>query len=176
MHKIVLLPAYTLCSDMEEDTKSLHTYFMETNQLGDEAMALSEQQKAELHALDPRPDLTKDHRLWVAVLMVANRIVGRELDALESIGEDPHVWKSIAGNLHGLRCYGAQLERRGNGTFKLDYKPVAEQIAWERDCTVAEAEQYVLETYLEPHKVQIKAIFDRTIEVARLARKGRRVG
>lgn len=131
---------------------------------------------ADLHALDPRPDLTKDHRLWVAVLMVANRIVGRELDALESMGEDPHVWKSIAGNLHGLRCYGAQLKRRGNGTFKLDYKPVAEQIAWERDCTVAEAEQYVLETYLEPHKVQIKAIFDRTVEVARLARKGRRVG
>ena len=109
-------------------------------------------------------------------MMVANRIVGDEMDALESMGEDPHVWKSIAGNLHGLRCYGAQLERRGNGTFKLDYKPVAEQIAWERDCTVAEAERYVLETYLEPHKVQIKAIFDRTIEVARLARKGRRVG
>lgn len=134
-------------------------------------MALSEQQKAELHALDPRPDLTKDHRLWVAVLMVANRIVGRELDALESIGEDPHVWKSIAGNLHGLRCYGAQLERRGNGAFKLNYKPVAQTIANERDCEVGEAERYVLETYLEPYKEQIKAIFDRTLDLVQQAKR-----
>ena len=138
--------------------------------------SLSTQQKQDLHALDPRPDLTKDHRLWVAVLMVANRIVGDEMDALESMGEDRQVWEGAAGVLHGMRCYEARLQRRNNGTLKLDYKPVAEHTAKERDCSVEEAERYVLETYLEPHKVQIKAIFDRTIEVARLARKGRRVG
>ena len=32
MHKIIILPAYTLCSDMVRVSKSLHTYFMEVNQ------------------------------------------------------------------------------------------------------------------------------------------------
>lgn len=131
---------------------------------------------ADLHALDPRPDLTEDHKLWVAVLMVAQKIVGKELDILASWGEDRQVWEGAAGVLHGMRCYEARLQRRNNGTLKLDYKPVAQNIANERECGLAEAERYVLETYLEPYKEQIKAIFDRTIEVARLARKGRRVG
>jgi hypothetical protein len=125
-----------------------------------------------LHALDPRPDLTEDHRLWVAVLMVANRIAGKELDTLESMGEDRQTWETAAGTLHGLRCYGARLERRHNGTFKLNYKPVVQNIANDRDCGTDEAERYVLETWLNPYKVQIKVLFDRTLQ---LAREGRSV-
>lgn len=129
-------------------------------------MALSEQQKQDLDALDPRPDLVKDHKLWVAVLMVAQKLVGKELDILVSWGEDRQKWEGAAGVLHGMRCYEARLQRRNNGTLKLDYRPVAEHTARERDCSVEEAERYVLETYLEPHKVQIKAIFDRTVGLA----------
>jgi hypothetical protein len=139
-------------------------------------VALSTQQKSDLHALDPRPDLTEDHKLWVAVLMVAQKIVGKELDILVSWGEDRQAWEGAAGVLHGMRCYEARLQRRRGGAFKLNYKPVAQNIANERDCEVGEAERYVLETYLEPYKEQIKAIFGRTVELARLARKGRRVG
>ena len=134
-------------------------------------MALSTQQKSDLHALDPRPDLTEDHKLWVAVLMVAQKLVGKELDILVSWGEDRQKWEGAAGVLHGMRCYEARLERRRGGAFKLNYKPVAQNIANERDCEVGEAERYVLETYLAPHKTQIKAIFDRTVELAREGRQ-----
>lgn len=56
--------------------------------------------------VDPRPELTADSHLWVAVIKEA------EL-------HDP----AFAGLLHGLRCCGCTLHRRENGSLRLDYRP-----------------------------------------------------
>lgn len=82
-------------------------------------------------SLDPRPDLQDDSDLWEAVLEVAKR--------------DPDLY----GLLHGLRCGGAALARRDNGSLKLDYNPLLD--GWQKDRLLAE--------WLVPNQNKIAAVF-----------------
>ena len=95
--------------------------------------------------LDPRPDLAEDHRDWMAVLAVA------ETEDLR-----------LHGLLHGLRCGGARLELRDGAKgpyYRIDYKPLLE--VWD--------EQELRETWLEPHRRQIKQVLDRGFMIKRAA-------
>lgn len=85
---------------------------------------------------DPRPDLTGDSPLWESVLDQAR--------------ED----RELHGLLHGLRCGGALLGRRENGSLKLDYTPLLN--GWEKD--------ELLKNWLEPNKTKIAAIFKAVAE------------
>lgn len=81
--------------------------------------------------VDPRPDLQQDSSLWSAVLVAA--------------ADDP----VLQGLLHGLRCGGARLERRGNGTLKLDYRPLLD--TWQ--------EEHLLTDWLMPNRNKIAQVF-----------------
>ena len=97
------------------------------------------------YRLDPRPDLVEDHRDWMAVLAVA------EL-------EDSYLY----GLLHGLRCGGTRLELRDGAKgqyYRIDYKTLLE--VWD--------EQELRETWLEPHRHQIKQVLDRGLMIKRAA-------
>ena len=97
------------------------------------------------YRLDPRPDLAEDHRDWMAVLAVA------ETEDLR-----------LHGLLHGLRCGGARLELRDGAKgpyYRIDYKPLLE--VWD--------EQELRETWLEPHRRQIKQVLDRGLMIKRAA-------
>lgn len=88
-------------------------------------------------ATDPRPDLKQDHRLWGLVLVEAYRYCMHKPDLFEFVG-----------NLHGVRCGGARLLRRPNGSLKLipgEWKPDE----WNR----------ITAKYLAPYKEDLKAIF-----------------
>lgn len=52
---------------------------------------------ADKHETDPRPDLVLDSKVWARLLALAWRTA-------------PDLW----GPLHGLRCLGARLSKRGN--------------------------------------------------------------
>ena len=85
--------------------------------------------------LDPRPDLTEDHRDWVAVLAAA--------------------WQDseLHGLLHGLRCGGARLERRQGARgayYRIDYSPLLSY--WDEDV--------LRRDWLEPMRGRIKAVLD----------------
>src|SRR5690606_24990090 len=93
-------------------------------------------------SLDPRPDLTEDHRDWLAVLVMCRN--------------DKHLF----GILHGLRCGGARLEvREGKrGPFyRLDYEPLLD--TWKKD--------ELLREWLEPHRGRIKMALERGLQAKR---------
>lgn len=91
--------------------------------------------------LDPRPDLTEDHRDWVAVLAAARQD------------------SELHGLLHGLRCGGARLEVRvtsqGRPYYKLDYSTLLS--VWKED--------ELRRRWLEPMRARIKAALDRGLHI-----------
>lgn len=95
----------------------------------------------DLGDLDPRPDLTEDHLLWVGVLGFSR-------------GDS-----ELFGLLHGLRCGGARLERRwtreGKAFLKLDYRPLLR--FWEEEVLRAQ--------WLDPFRDRIKHVFERAARV-----------
>jgi hypothetical protein len=84
-----------------------------------------------VESLDPRPDLQTDSELWEEVLEEAKR--------------DPDLY----GLLHGLRCGGGLLERKENGSLKLDYTPLLD--GWQKDKLLAD--------WLVPNQQRIAAVF-----------------
>lgn len=81
--------------------------------------------------VDPRPDLTMDAALWKAVLMGA--------------ADDPDLF----GQLHGLRCGGAKMVQRPNGTLKIIYQPLL--TGWKEEELVA--------NWLMPRRKKITRLF-----------------
>lgn len=97
--------------------------------------AAAEDRKRLRQLLDPRPDLTEDHRDWVAVLAAARQD------------------SELHGLLHGLRCGGARLERRQGARgayYRIDYSPLLSY--WDEDV--------LRRDWLEPMRGRIKAVLD----------------
>lgn len=90
---------------------------------------------APVHPADPRPDIEEDHQLWDAVLRAA-WARGR--------GDNP-----IYGLLHGLRCGGARLTKKENGSLHMEYEALLK--VWEKE--------RILNDWLKPNVVGIKAAF-----------------
>src|SRR5690606_10079630 len=90
--------------------------------------------------LDPRPDLTEDHRDWVAVLAAARQD------------------SELHGLLHGLRCGGARLEVREGARgayYRIDYTPL---LGWWDEVELRRR-------WLEPMRARIKAALDRGLHI-----------
>ncbi len=115
--------------------------------------------------LDPRPDLTGDHRLWQAVLAEAWMMDERagekvtEKAARQTVPGKGSKSKAFYGLLHGLRCGGARLQkhrlRNGKEFLKLDYQPLIGPGSWN--------EEKLIKDWLEPHKGQMKECFERAL-------------
>lgn len=104
--------------------------------------AAAEDRKRLRQLLDPRPDLTEDHRDWVAVLAAARQD------------------SELHGLLHGLRCGGARLERRQGARgayYRIDYSPL---LGWWDEVELRRR-------WLEPHKEAIKQVLQRALEMKR---------
>lgn len=86
------------------------------------------------HWWTPRPDLTADDQQWQALLWAAYRQDGEQADGL-------------FGSLHMLRCCGARIIQRDNGTYKLvaglDYDG-----AWQDNC----------QRWLAPHVATLRSL------------------
>lgn len=101
-----------------------------------------------LREVDPRPDLAEDHRLWLAVLILAERID-----------------KELHGVMHGLRCAGCRLEivqGRQGPHLKLDYRPALED--W--------PEVELRRQWLDPRRERIRALFREALRAKEWAERG----
>lgn len=122
------------------------------------------------YALDPRPDLVDDHRLWQAVLaeayMMDERAGGKGTGkATRQTGTGKgSISKAFYGLLHGLRCGGARLRkqrlRNGSEFLRLIYKPLLGPGSWQED--------KLLRDWLEPHKDQMRECFEKALETYEL--------
>ncbi len=104
------------------------------------------QKHREQNRYDPRPDLTKDHEYWVAVLKQA-----------EQEGNDTY------GILHGFRCAGAKLVLKDN---KLVMEPrLGKNNLWQSKEEYEDDKEY----WLVPRTMQIFRVF--TVSAATIKNK-----
>ncbi len=91
---------------------------------------------------EPRPDLTADTQQWRQLLRAAYVVDGERADGLY-------------GPLYALRCSGARLERRANGTYRLTAG--AEYAGdWRADC----------QRWLAPHRAALVRLLAELAELA----------
>jgi len=95
----------------------------------------------EVNQYDPRPDLEDDTELWQLVLKEAKK-----------------VGSQLYGNLHGYRCSGANLKRKGNN-LKLITKHLIGNEWKNKQEWLKDREEYLL-----PYKEEITEIFQKVID------------
>lgn len=117
------------------------------------------------HPADPRSDLAKDHLLWEVVLT----------EAWRPEHQDPDGWRRTYGLLHGLRCGGALLEVRDNGSLFLDYDPLIDLVGdvFHGNHFAGWTRWELKEKWLEPQRPGIVRVFSR---VARIWEQMQKVG